>query len=392
MTTFDYFGCTYVINGDGKTVGLYDAQNVKGKFFIPSQVEYNGKSYLVTSIQNREVDVHRWINKLGTPGYYRKTGEKKICSPFTSQTYGGDPYFIDGPTSVIIPDSVKELYPCAFYHCGSLKEVHLPKSITKIPWRCFKETGLEHIELHEGISVIEKEAFSGCRLEEITIPSSVKSIDEAAFNYKLKVVNILNEEGAILIHPEAFPSGVKINYLGKNGAKKAASAEQKKESTPAQGATIDIEKLIKAALVDGVVTDKERSILVKKVMEAGGDVDEFEMLLDARIYEAQQKNGKAKSEPAKPKAEPKPAKTASATKAEPKPAAKVSGDFKKSAVSGGYTIGITADNKVVVNKGGKACDNTKAALREISEKVGFKVDPKWNTQQLGSKLVDFINK
>ncbi len=233
----------------------------------------------------------------------------------------------------------------------------------------------------------------------------MKSIDEAAFNYKLKVVNILNEEGAILIHPEAFPSGVKINYLGKNGAKKAASAEQKKESTPAQGATIDIEKLIKAALVDGVVTDKERSILVKKVKEAGGDVDEFEMLLDARIYEAQQKNGKAKSEPAKPKAEPKPAKTASAskpepkpaktasaTKAEPKPAAKVSGDFKKSAVSGGYTIGITADNKVVVNKGGKACDNTKAALREISEKVGFKVDPKWNTQQLGSKLVDFINK
>lgn len=68
------------------------------------------------------------------------------------------------------------------------------------------------------------------------------------------------------------------------------------------------------------------------------------------------------------------------------------GDFKKSAVSDNYTIGITADNKVVVNKGGKTCDNAKEALREISEKVGFKVDPKWNTQQLGSKLVDFINK
>lgn len=36
-------------------------------------------------------------------------------------------------------------------------------------------------------------------------------------------------------------------------------------------------------------------------------------------------------------------------------------------------------------------DNTKGALREISEAVGFEADPKWNTRQFGSKLVDFIN-
>ena len=35
--------------------------------------------------------------------------------------------------------------------------------------------------------------------------------------------------------------------------------------------------------------------------------------------------------------------------------------------------------------------NTKAALREISEKIGFEYDPKWNTQNFASKLVDFIN-
>ena len=32
-----------------------------------------------------------------------------------------------------------------------------------------------------------------------------------------------------------------------------------------------------------------------------------------------------------------------------------------------------------------------AVLREISALVGFEIDPKWNTQQTGSKLVDFIN-
>ena len=37
-------------------------------------------------------------------------------------------------------------------------------------------------------------------------------------------------------------------------------------------------------------------------------------------------------------------------------------------------------------------DNTKAALREIAENVGFEVNPDFTTRQLGSKLVDFINK
>lgn len=36
-------------------------------------------------------------------------------------------------------------------------------------------------------------------------------------------------------------------------------------------------------------------------------------------------------------------------------------------------------------------DNTKGALREISEKSGFEFDPEWNTRQLGSKLIDYIN-
>lgn len=36
-------------------------------------------------------------------------------------------------------------------------------------------------------------------------------------------------------------------------------------------------------------------------------------------------------------------------------------------------------------------DNTKGALREIAEAVGFEVNPDYTTRQLGSKLVDFIN-
>ena len=36
-------------------------------------------------------------------------------------------------------------------------------------------------------------------------------------------------------------------------------------------------------------------------------------------------------------------------------------------------------------------NNVKGVLREISAELGFNYDPKWNTRQFGSKLVDFIN-
>lgn len=37
-------------------------------------------------------------------------------------------------------------------------------------------------------------------------------------------------------------------------------------------------------------------------------------------------------------------------------------------------------------------ENTKEGLRTIATKCGFKEDPKWNTQQFGAKLMDFLNK
>jgi hypothetical protein len=46
-----------------------------------------------------------------------------------------------------------------------------------------------------------------------------------------------------------------------------------------------IENLIELALVDGKLTDKEREVLLRKAIEHGIDRDEFEMVLDARLFE-----------------------------------------------------------------------------------------------------------
>ena len=61
-----------------------------------------------------------------------------------------------------------------------------------------------------------------------------------------------------------------------------------------------IEALISAALADGALTEKEKQILFKKAQSMGIDLDEFEMVLDARLVELK-KAEKEKAEKSAPK-------------------------------------------------------------------------------------------
>lgn len=61
-----------------------------------------------------------------------------------------------------------------------------------------------------------------------------------------------------------------------------------------------LEELIDAALADGELTEKEKQVLFKKAQAYGIDLDEFEMVLDARLLVTQREN-KAKVTAAAPK-------------------------------------------------------------------------------------------
>ncbi|MDR2621389.1 MAG: hypothetical protein LBC48_02275, partial [Dysgonamonadaceae bacterium] len=51
-----------------------------------------------------------------------------------------------------------------------------------------------------------------------------------------------------------------------------------------------LENLINHALIDGVLTEKKKQILFKNAEAEGIDMDEFEMVLEARLYEKQQES------------------------------------------------------------------------------------------------------
>ena len=61
-----------------------------------------------------------------------------------------------------------------------------------------------------------------------------------------------------------------------------------------------LEELIDAALADGELTEKEKQVLFKKAQAYGIDLDEFEMILDARLVKLQ-KAEKAQNEVSAPK-------------------------------------------------------------------------------------------
>ena len=66
-----------------------------------------------------------------------------------------------------------------------------------------------------------------------------------------------------------------------------APQQAQQETTSKQVYNQYLENLIEMALADGELTEKEKQVLFKKAEAQGIDLDEFEMVLDAKLYEKQ---------------------------------------------------------------------------------------------------------
>jgi hypothetical protein len=97
----------------------------------------------------------------------------------------------------------------------------------------------------------------------------------------------------------------------------------------------ELENLINIALTDGTITDKERQILMRKAESLGIDLDEFEMVLESRIYEKEQSMKHSAPTEQEAPAPPPPPPVAAPTSPAPGPAQEAApktnkfGDLKK---------------------------------------------------------------
>ena len=130
----------------------------------------------------------------------------------------------------------------------------------------------------------------------------------------------------------AQPTTLTEKHEEKKATKEKPARETKKEpvreskaapapkQAPAQPATqgFSFYQLLEAALADGVVTDKERTIIIKKAVAQGYDPDEVEMMIDGRLAKMERKQklqtqAQQQSKP-QPKQEPQKATSAPETK------------------------------------------------------------------------------
>lgn len=110
-------------------------------------------------------------------------------------------------TSYIIPETVQEITPYAFYGCSNLKNITISSKITKISEYAFCECSkLSQVTINGNITEIGSHAFEYCTsLNEFTIPDTVTTIGTWAF-FKSGLIEITIPEGITEIGYYAFSS------------------------------------------------------------------------------------------------------------------------------------------------------------------------------------------
>ena len=109
-------------------------------------------------------------------------------------------------TSVIIPDSVNDIYLGIFEWCENLRSVKLPEGITTIGFMTFGEChSLTSVTIPDSVTTIEMSAFAGCTgLTSITIPEKVESIASGAFMNCYNLTEVIIPENVVNIESGAF--------------------------------------------------------------------------------------------------------------------------------------------------------------------------------------------
>lgn len=253
------------------------------------------------------------VTSIGERAFYQSTKLETLTLPSGIVTISKEAFCAcSGLTSITIPNSVTTIEDSAFKNCKALTSITIPDSVTTIGAYALKDCDtLTSITIPYSVTTIGKGALGGCdKLDTIIIENTPENItfdfaNNSDDNWISKVQFVGQPENVEQLKAAA---AARVASAAQKAALKEAAAPaetptaepvpapatpvaaQPAETPKPAAPTINLETLIAAALVDGIVTDKERSILCKKVKETGGDVDEFELLLDARIYEAQQKN------------------------------------------------------------------------------------------------------
>ncbi len=168
----------------------YEGPNggMSGDVVIPATVEWEQKSYSVTTVINRafycwqklsSITLPDGITSIGNYAFSACTGLSSITLP-DGVTNIGDNAFSScfRLSSITLPDGITSIGNYAFSSCSSLSSITLPDGITSIGDHAFSKcTSLVSLTLPESVISIGDGSFEGCSsLSSITLPDNLKSV------------------------------------------------------------------------------------------------------------------------------------------------------------------------------------------------------------------------
>lgn len=179
----------YRILIDNEVEAIKKDSEYGGNIIIPSNFEYNNKTYNVISI-----------------------GEAfKGCSTLST---------------ISLPSSVGTLGSNCFADCIKLERVEIKGNLKEIPYGAFRNcTKLTHIQVPETVTRISGYAFSGCSaLNEFTCYKAIESIEESAFEGCSSIASFSTNNVSSL-GQSAFKNCVGLKHVELNNKIRVISSE-----------------------------------------------------------------------------------------------------------------------------------------------------------------------
>lgn len=103
---------------------------------------------------------------------------------YANPAYRKGELYISGEkiTNLVIPESVKTIYPYAFYNQKHIEAVTIPNGVTQIGEYAFYSCGFTSVTIPEGVTEIESYVFAYCsKLTDVTFHDGVNAIGQWAF-------------------------------------------------------------------------------------------------------------------------------------------------------------------------------------------------------------------
>ena len=205
----------------------------KGDIVIPSQITYEGTTYMVTTI--------------GAYSFYNCQELLSVSIPNGVTQISDGAFGLSGIKSIDIPESVTNIGQGAFQTCKYLERISLPRKIEDIGNAAFSEcSSLTSIQLPEGLPQVPNELFMSCsNIKSIVIPEGPATIWFYVFLHCINLESVTLPESVKMIHGGVFldcPSLTKIYSLNPEAPEVSSKLEELFDESVMQNATLYVPK------------------------------------------------------------------------------------------------------------------------------------------------------